>query len=86
MVTIQVEVVSYCDKHLDNDFISLAIEILVCLHQHADDFFHQCVNMTWSTKGSRGPLLLIIRSFYKQGVSIALQRVQSPTILHRLLC
>jgi hypothetical protein len=40
MITIQANVVSYCDEHLDDDFISLAIDILGCLHQHADDFLH----------------------------------------------
>jgi hypothetical protein len=28
-------------------------------------FLHQCANMTWSMKGSGGPLLLIICSFYR---------------------
>jgi hypothetical protein len=72
MITIQAKVVSYCDKHLDNDFISLAIKMLGCLHHHINNFLHQCVNMTWSTKGSKGPLLLIIHSFYRQRVSITL--------------
>jgi hypothetical protein len=53
--TIATKVVSYCDQHLEDDLILLVIEIFGCLHQHVDDFFHQCANMAWLAKGSRGP-------------------------------
>jgi hypothetical protein len=46
-------------------FIPLAIKIFACLHQQANNFLHQCVNMAWSTKGFGGPYLLILHSFYK---------------------
>jgi len=39
--------------------------------------------MAWSTKGSRGPFLSIIRSFYWQKVLVVLQKVHVVTILHR---
>ncbi len=28
-----------------------------------NNFFHQCANMSWIRKGTRGPPLLILRSF-----------------------
>jgi hypothetical protein len=51
------KVVSYHDQHLEDDFILLAIEIFGYLHQQIDDFFHQCVNITWLAKGFGGPFL-----------------------------
>jgi hypothetical protein len=85
MVTIQAKVVSYYNKHLDDDFISLIVKILGCLHHQVNNFLHQHANVTWSMKGFGGPFLLIIRSFYRQGLSMAFQRVQSLIVLHRQL-
>ncbi len=34
MIATQVNVVSYCNQHLEDNFILLAIEIFGCLHQH----------------------------------------------------
>ncbi len=62
-ITIQAKVVLYCDQH-SNDFILLIIKIFGCLHQQADNFFHQCANMAWLVKGFKGPPLSILRSFY----------------------
>jgi hypothetical protein len=41
--------------------------------------------MAWSMKGHGGPPLPIIHFFYKQKVSLALQRVQATTILHQVI-
>jgi len=57
---------------LEDDFIHLAIKMFGNLHQQANKFFHWCANMAWLVKGTRGPLLSIIRSFYRQRVSMAL--------------
>jgi hypothetical protein len=73
-ITIQTKVVLYRDQH-PNDFIPLIIEIFECLHQQADNFFHQCANMAWLMKGFKGPPLLILRSFYRQKMLVALQKV-----------
>jgi hypothetical protein len=70
-ITAQAKVMSYRDRHFEDDFISLIIEIFGYLHQQVNDFLHQCANMAWLTKGSRGPLLLIICSFYRQRLSLA---------------
>jgi hypothetical protein len=39
------------------------------------------MNMAWLVKGSKGPPLLIIHSFYKQKVSVALWRIQVTIVL-----
>jgi hypothetical protein len=64
-ITSQTKVVSYHDQHLEDDFISLIVDIFGHLHQQSSDFLHQCANMAWLVKGSKGPLLLIILSFYR---------------------
>ncbi len=79
-IVIQAEFVSYCDRHPEDDFIPIAIEIFICLYQQVDDFLHQCANMTWSAKGFGGPLSIIC-SFYRQRVLVVLQRIQATTIL-----
>jgi hypothetical protein len=43
-----------------------------------DDFFHQCANMAWSTKGSKCPSLLIIHSFYRQMVLMVFKEFKPP--------
>jgi len=35
----------YHDWHSTNTFLPLAIEIFECIHQQANKFLHQCVNM-----------------------------------------
>ncbi len=64
-VTIATKVVSYHDQHLEDVLILVVIELFECLHQHVDDFLHQCANMAWLAKGSRGLLLSILCSFYR---------------------
>jgi hypothetical protein len=71
MIVAHAKVVSYRDRHLEDDFIPLVIKIFGYLHQHANNFLHHCANMTWSTKGFGGPPLSIIRSFYRWKVSMA---------------
>ncbi len=61
---ITTKVLSYRDQHLEDDLILLIIEIFGCLHQHVDDFLHQCANMAWLAMGSGGLLLLILCSFF----------------------
>jgi hypothetical protein len=55
----------YQDQQPTNTFFPLAIEVFGCLHQHANYFFHQFVSMTWSAKGTDGPLLTVLCSFYR---------------------
>jgi hypothetical protein len=63
-IVAQAKVVSYHDQHLEDDFIPLIMKTFGCLHQEANDFFHRCANMAWLVKGSKGPPLSILRSFY----------------------
>ncbi len=77
----QTKIASYCDRHLENDFIFLTIEIFKCLRQQANDFFYRRANITWSLKGFKSPLS-IIHLFYRQKVSMALQTIQATTILY----
>jgi hypothetical protein len=72
---------SYHDRHPKDNFIPLAIVIFGCLHQHADNFFLQYVNVAWSMKGFGRPPLLILCSFYKQIRFVVLHRVHTATIL-----
>jgi hypothetical protein len=72
MIATQAKVVSYCNRHLEDNFILLVIEMFECLHQHVDDFLHQCANMAWLAKGFRDPALSIIHSFYKHKVLVTL--------------
>jgi hypothetical protein len=63
MVT-QVKEGPYHDCYLANVFLLLAIEVFGCLHLQLDNIFHQCANMAWTTKGTKGPHLLVLHSFY----------------------
>jgi hypothetical protein len=71
---------SYHDRHPKDNFILLVIVIFGCLHQHADNFFHQYVNVAWSMKGFGRPLLILC-SIYKQIMFVVLHRVHIATIL-----
>ncbi len=55
----------YHDYYLTDVFLPIAIEVFGCLHQHVDNFFHQCVNMTWIAKDIGGLPLLVLFPFYK---------------------
>jgi hypothetical protein len=58
------------------DFIATVIQhmcfsLLSCLGVFTNMstiIFHRCANMVWITKGTKGPPLLMLRSFYKQRV------------------
>jgi hypothetical protein len=41
------------------------------LQKQVANFFHPCVDMTWSVKGFEGPSFLIVLSFYRQRVLMA---------------
>jgi hypothetical protein len=45
MMTTQAKEGLYHDWHSTNMFLPLAIEIFECIHQQANNFLHQCVNM-----------------------------------------
>ncbi len=72
IVATQVKEGPYHDCYLANVFLLLAIEIFGCLHLQFDSFFHQCANMVWTTKGTKGLHLLVLRSFYRQKMWVAL--------------
>ncbi len=74
------KVVSCHDRHLEDDFIPLVVDIFEYLHQQANNFLHQCANMTWLTKCYKGPSFSILHSFYRRKVSVALKRMQAVTI------
>lgn len=59
----------YHDWHSRNAFLPLAIMVFSCLHQHANDIFHQGANMMWSTKDTYGPPLVVLHVFYRQRVN-----------------
>ncbi len=45
---------SYCNWHLINEFLPLAIEVFDCLYKHANVFLHNCANVIWSLKRPKG--------------------------------
>ncbi len=62
-------------------FIHLIVEVFECLHQKGNKFSHQCINMAWGTKRIGSLPFSILRTFYKQRVSMALQHAQTISIL-----
>jgi hypothetical protein len=66
-------------------FLPFTIEIFDCLHQQVNNYFHQSSDMKWSTKCSNGPSLAFLHAFYKQRVSIALQRVEATSIFRHVV-
>jgi hypothetical protein len=50
-----------------------------------DKFLYQCANMTWGTHGIKSPPLSILCTFYRQKVSVGLQRVQVFSILRHVV-
>lgn len=67
-----------CNPYPGDMFLPLAIEVAIevfgCLHYQVDNFLDQCAIMAWSTKGIVGSPSMMLHSFYKQKVLIALQR------------
>jgi len=55
------------------------------VQQQFDSFFHQYVNMAWTTKGTKSHLLSVLHSFYKHKVSMALRRAQATYISNRVV-
>jgi hypothetical protein len=47
-------------------FFLLAIKVFRCFHQHVDNFFHQCVNMVWTTKGTDALLTMLFPSIDRE--------------------
>jgi hypothetical protein len=63
---------NYHNQRPINQFLPLAIEVFGCLHKHANVFLHDCVNAIWSLKGTKGPHLSTLVTFFHQKVSITL--------------
>jgi len=76
---------SYCNRHPTDQFFPLAIEVFGCLHKHVDVFLHDDANAIWSLKGINGPHLSTLVTFLCQKVLITLQRMQTSSILNRVL-
>jgi hypothetical protein len=75
----------YCDWHLVDQFLLLAVDVFECLHKYANVFLHKCANAIWSLKGLEGLVLSILVSFFYQKNSITLQRLQASSILSRAI-
>jgi hypothetical protein len=48
-------------------------------------FLHNCANVIWSLKRPKGPQLSTLVIFFRQKVSITLQRMQVSSILSRAI-
>jgi hypothetical protein len=73
MVTGQAKDGLYYDQFVIDMFFLLTMEGFKCLHQQLDKFLHWCANMAWGAKGIGSLLLWVLRTFYRQRVSMALQ-------------
>jgi hypothetical protein len=73
---------SYHNWHLTNQFLPLIIEIFGCLHKYVDVFLHDCANVIWSLKGTKAPHLSILVIFFRQKISITLQKLKTFSILN----
>ncbi len=82
---IQVKERSYRNRHPTNQFLPLACEVFGCLHKHANVFLHDCANAIWSLKGPKGLHLSTLVIFFRQKVSITLERMQASSILSRAI-
>jgi hypothetical protein len=76
---------SYCNRHPIDQFFPLAIEVFDCLHKHVNVFLNDYANAIWSFKGTKGPHLSTLVIFFRQKVSITLQRMQASSILNRVI-
>jgi len=76
---------NYCDWHPSNQFFPLAIEVFGCLDKQVDVFLHDCANAMWNFKGLKGPLIYVLVTFLCQKISITLQRMQTSSILSRVI-
>ncbi len=50
-----------------------------------NEFLHQCANMLWGTKGTRGFSFSILCTFYRQKVSMMLQQAYVISILKQVV-
>jgi hypothetical protein len=55
------------------------------MHKQVNVFLHNCANAIWSFKGLEGPPLFILVIFLCQKISITLQRMQTSSILSRVI-
>jgi hypothetical protein len=69
----------------NDQFFALTIEIFGYLQKHADVFLHDCANAIWSLKGIEGLHIPTLVTFFHQKISITLQRMQSSSILSRVI-
>jgi hypothetical protein len=61
------------DWFLTDMFLPPIVEDFGCLHQEADRFLHRYANIAWAMKSTKGPLLSVLRAFYRQKVFVVLQ-------------
>jgi len=71
-ITVQAKDGLCWDQFPMNMFLLLTVKFFGCLHQKANEFFPRCANMVWGMKATRSPTLLVLRTFYRHRVSLAL--------------
>jgi hypothetical protein len=76
---------SYFDWHPANQFLPLPMEVFECLHKHVNVLLHNCANPIWSLKRPEGCPLFVLIIFHRQKNSIKLQRLQTSSILTRVV-
>jgi hypothetical protein len=64
-----------CDLHIERTKLWLTPNTCI------SNFYHQCVNMAWSAKGTHGLALSILHALYRQKVLVVFQRPYFTFIL-----
>lgn len=64
-------------------FVPLAVEFFGGLDNLFDNFLRDCAHHTSKLRGSGGPPPSLFAVFYRQQVSVALQRVQASALLRQ---
>jgi len=73
----------YCDRHPIDHFLLLTIEVFQCLDKQV--FLHDCANAMWNFKRLEGLPFSVLVTFLCQKISITLQRMQTSSILSRVI-
>jgi len=62
--TTRTQEMTYCNRHLIDQFFPLVIEVFECFHKQIDAFLQDCANAIWSFKRPKGPLIFLSWLFF----------------------
>jgi hypothetical protein len=59
----QIEEKNYNYQHLGDQFLSVVIKVLGCIHKQVHSFLQDCANNMWGMKGLEGSPLSFLTTF-----------------------